>query len=290
MGEPLHRGAIRAERRIELKEIRWILRGLWALAFLCAGLLLAVNASAAPGGATVKELTRSADFVFRGTVQTAGATNLSIVEPDARTAVVRVEEVLKAGGTIEDYTGRNVTVFLSQDLTAGEQRVFFTNVRLIGESLGVEELERPAGRAADLAVQVRGAHGELVRDELAARLAAADLVIAGRVLSTRPAATAPELAEEGEEASEHDPQWREAVLEISSVLKGNAAGKTVTFLYPGSVDVMWAFVPKAKAGQEGTWLLHRHTPEKGAAVFVVADPKDRLSDAEALQAKGLVKP
>jgi hypothetical protein len=271
-------------------EIRWSPRGSSVLAFLFAGLLLAGNASAAPGGATVKELTRAADFVFRGTVQSTGAANLSIVEPDGKTAVVRVEEVLKAGGTIDDYTGRNVTVFLSQDLAAGDQRVFFTQVRLIGESLGVQELERPAGGVADLAAQARGARSEIVRDELAARLAAADLVVSGRVLSTRPASTALELDEEMEEASEHDPQWQEAVLEVRSVLKGNAVEKTVTFLYPGSIDVMWAFVPKAKAGQTGTWLLHRHIPEKGAAVYVVADPKDKLSDAEARQAEGLVKP
>jgi hypothetical protein len=272
-----------------LKENLWGRRRSFTLAFLFAGWLLAGNAFAAAGGASVKELTRSADLVFRGTVQALGASNLSIVEPDSRTAIVRVEEVLKSGGTIEDYTGRNVTVFLNQDLAAGEQRVFFTQVRLIGESLGLGELERPAGPVADLAAQARGARSEIVREDLAARLAAADLVVAGRVVSTRPASVSLDMPEM-EEPTEHDPQWWEAVLEVQSVVKGKAVGKTVTFLYPNSIDIMWAFVPKAKVGEQATWLLHRHTPENGAPVLAVADPKDRLSDAEARQAEGLVKP
>jgi len=246
----------------------------------------AADASAATVSKPVKDLTRAAEFVFRGTVQKTGAANLSIVEPNDKTAVVRVDEILKRSGTLDDFTGRDVTVFLSEPLRAGDQRVFFTAVRLLGESLGVQEVGRDAAPAADLRAQVQSAQGEIVREELAARLAAADLVVAGRVISTRPTYTLPQKGP----ITEHDPLWWEAVLEVRSVLKGTAAEKTVTFWYPSSADVMWAQVPKPNAGQEGTWLLHRQTPEAGAAVFAVADPRDLLSAAEETVAGTVVKP
>ena len=258
------------------------------LALIAAFSWGAAEISAAPAPQAVKDLTRSADFVFRGTVRQTGAANLSIVEPDGRTAVVRVDEVLKASGTLDDFTGREVTVFPSEGLKPGEQRVFFTSVRLLGESLGVQEVGRPAGTAADLGAAVGSARSEIQREALAARLAAADLVVSGRVLSTRATQAEPKLSGP---ITEHDPLWREAVLEVDSVLKGQVAGKTVAFWYPGSIDVMWAAVPKPGEGQEGTWLLHRQdAPAGGAAVFAVADPQDLLSPDEAKAAAGMVKP
>jgi hypothetical protein len=262
------------------------------LPFLFAGLLLARGISAADpagnppsssAGQPVKELTRSAELVFRGTVRQTGAANLSIVEPSASTAIVRVDEVLKASGGLDDFTGRDVTVFLSEPASAGERRVFFTRVRLLGESLGAQEVGRAAGAVADVASQVQSARGEIVREDLAARLAAADLAVSGRVRSTR-------VALKGGPATEHDPQWREAVLEVRSVLKGRVAEKTVTFWYPGSLDVMWAQVPKPDAGQEGTWLLHRVPRDDGQSVYAVADPHDLLSADEARMAESLRPP
>lgn len=256
--------------------------------FLLAALLLPGGLLAAdPAGAgPVKELTRSADFVFRGTVRETGAANLSIVEPNAKTAIVRVDEVLEAGGTLDDFTGREITVFLTEGLKAGDQRVFFTSVRLLGESLGAQEVGRAEGSLPDLARQVRSAKGEIAREDLAARLAAADLVVSGRVVGTRPTYTLPK---EGP-ATEHDPLWWEAVLEVRSVLKGQVGERTVSFWYPSSIDVMWARAPKPSVGQEGTWLLHRETPEAGAAVYAAVDPRDLLSAAEAKDAERLVNP
>ena len=248
------------------------------LALLPAGGLFAADA--------VKDLARSADFVFRGTVRATGAANLSIVEPNATTAVVRVDEVLAVNGSLDDFTGREITVFLKEPLTAGDQRVFFTGVQLLGESLGVEEVGRAAGAVADVTAQARTAKDELRREALAARLAAADLVVSGRVLSTKAAGSLPEDGP----LTEHDPQWREAVLAVRSVLKGKVGAKTVVFWYPASLDVMWARVPKPSVGQEGTWLLHRHEAESGATVHAAIDPQDLLSADEAKVAPELSRP
>ena len=246
----------------------------------------ALPGAAETGAGLVKNLTRSAQFVFRGTIERTGAANLSIVEPDAKTAIVRVDEVLKTGGTLDDFTGREITVFLSEPRKTGDQGVFFTNVRLLGESLGVDEVGRASGSAAELAAQVEGARGEIANEGLAARVAAADLIVAGRVLETRA------IDAGGKEApsTEHDPLWREAVLQVSSVLKGKAVEKTVAFRYPSSVDVMWALAPKPSPGQTGTWLLHRRTSESGASVYAAFDPQDLMSAAEAKIAERWVNP
>jgi hypothetical protein len=257
-----------------------------ALVLLAAFSGIAASAAPVPVAKPVKDLTRSAEFIFRGTVQKTGAANLSIVEPDARTAVVRVDEVLKVSGTLDDFTGQEVTVFLSEALKAGDHRVFFTQVRLLGESLGVQEVGRAAGTMADLKAQVGGAKDDLLRENLAARLTGADLVVSGRVLSLRDI----EAKAKGGPVTEHDPQWRQAVIEISSVLKGQAAGRTVVFWYPGSADLMWASVPKPAVGQEGTWLLHLQTPETGPSVFAIVDSQDLLSAGEAKVAEALVQP
>jgi hypothetical protein len=234
----------------------------------------------------VKDLTRSAEFIFRGTVQKTGAANLSLVEPNDRTAIVRVDEVLKRGGTLDDFTGQEVTVFLSEALKAGDQRVFFTKVQLLGESLGIEEVGRATGSVADLKAQVGNAKDELLRESLTTRLAGADLVVSGRILSLR----ATEAAPKSGPITEHDPLWAEAVLEIHSVLKGQVTGNTVAFWVPTSADVLWASVPRPGVGQEGTWLLHRHVPEGGAPVLAIVDPQDLLSAAEAKVAEGMVQP
>lgn len=266
----------------------------WVFPLFFAALLPAALSAADPpakaaegtGARSVKDLARSAELVFRGTVQEPGAANLSIVEPNALTAVVRVDEVLKLGGTLDDFAGREITVFSSDTLSAGEVRIFFTRVRLLGESLGVQEVGRAAGSVAEVGAQVRSGAGEILREALAARLEAADLVVSGRVLGTRAAHPIPEDAP----LTEHDPLWREAVLEVRSVLKGSVSEKTVTFRYPGSVDVMWARVPKPSPGQEGTWLLHHLPQESGAALFVAVDPQDLLSAAEETVAARLVNP
>jgi hypothetical protein len=107
--------------------------------------------------------------VFRGTVQRVAAANLDLVQADASTVVVRVDEVLKAPSSVGDFTGREITVKLLKGgaAIAGEQAVFFTNGWLYG----------------------------------------AELIVAGKVVETHPAAVA------GDSVSEHNPEWWEAVVQ-----------------------------------------------------------------------------
>lgn len=253
------------------------------LAALCWG-AASPGAEAAP---SIKELSRQADFVFRGTIVKAGAANLEIVEPNAKTAVVRVDEVLKASATLDDFTGREVTVFLrGRAVKAGAQRVFFTTVGLLGESLGVQEVGRLAGRAVEAKSRLQAVERELLEEDLKARLDEADLAIMGRVLSARATYDETHLGV----ISEHDPLWWEAVFEVKAVLRGQWVEATVPAWFPASRDVLWASVPKPRAGHEGTWLLHRYQAEDGRFIYTILSPQDLLSADEAKLAEKMVKP
>lgn len=244
----------------------------------------------APGPAveSVKELTRAAELIFRGTVQRPGAANLDIVEAGAETAIVRVDEVLAAAASVDDFTGREITVFLRQPdaLRAGDQRVFFTSVGLVGETLGVLELGSVAGRPAVVKARVAAARGQILEEALRARVAAADLVISGRVLSTK--ATYAEVRRAP--LTEHDPNWWEAVVQVRRVVRGRVTAKTVSILYPSSRDAMWAFAPKPGAGEQGTWLLHRYPVEGRGSVYAVLGPQDQMTREESRVAERWVKP
>lgn len=256
--------------------------------------LLATLVGASPGRAQgpaadpLRELTREAELVFVGTVLKPGAANLEVVEPNDNTAVVRVDETLATAGTLDDFTGREITVFLKDagSAKAGEQSVFFTTVGLLGETLGVVEVGRRNGPPADLRDQVAAARGQLLAEGVRARMAAAGLAVSGRVLSTKAAAG----PVPGGVITEHDPQWQEAAVEVRTVLHGQLTEKVVSVWFPASVDVMWARAPKLGAGREGAWLLHRHEAEGRGSVWAVLDPQDQLTAEEARIAEGGVNP
>jgi hypothetical protein len=255
--------------------------------------LLAVLGGAVPGSAQapaadpIRELTRAADLVFVGTVVKPGAANLEVVEPNDKTAVVRVDETLASSGTLDDFTGREVTVFLKGAAKMGEQSVFFTTVGLLGETLGVVEVGRRNGPPADLRAQVASNRGQLRAEEVRARVAAADLAVTGRVVSVKADSRA--VPASGV-VTEHDPQWQEAMVEVRTVLHGQVTESAVPVWFPSSLDVMWAHAPKLTAGREGAWLLHRHDAEGRGPVWAVLDSQDQLTAEEARIAEEGVNP
>jgi hypothetical protein len=256
-------------------------------AALLAALLSVMVSAEASAAKSVKELSRNAEFVFRGTIVKPGAANLEIVEPNEKTAVVRIDEVLKASESLDGFTGREITVLLQgRPLKAGEQRVFFSTVGLLGETLGVQEVGRLAGSAVDTKARVAVAERQIVEEGLTNRLKGADLAISGRVLSLRATYSEPK----GDVFSEHDPLWWEAVFEIRAVLQGQVLEATLPVWFPSSRDAVWASVPKPGIGQEGIWLLHRYQTESGKSIYAILDPTDLLSTSEAKIIEKRVKP
>jgi hypothetical protein len=210
--------------------------------------------------APIDDLARRARFIFRGTVEKLGAATMSGVPISNATAVVKVEEVLLAPSVLGDLTGKDLTVELTAAGTAdqGRHAVFFAEPWLYGDGVAVKEIGRrelqPRAEAERRRVreQVSRTLERLLDEELRQHLGEVEAVIVGRVVNARP------LALPGPPpASEHDPQWWEAVCAVESVEKGDVPRPAVPVRFASSLDVMWAQAPKLHVGGHGVWLLHR---------------------------------
>jgi hypothetical protein len=219
----------------------------------------------------IKQLLSESNVAFTGSVEATRDTTVGGVEPDDRTVVVQVGELLHAPPDMAIPPGSRVTVQLSADLPklgVGERATFFANGWVYGDSLAVTEVGRAAPdelaahtqrlAAVDIPVSpVRAALAELEDDKVVAHAQEADAIVRGIVvgLNAVPAAGPP---------GEHDPNWWVATLHVDLVergeLPGGGDGDTVEVLYANSLDVQWRDSPKPKAGQAGMWILHR-TPE-----------------------------
>ncbi|HEY0632787.1 MAG TPA: hypothetical protein VGC98_12085 [Thermoleophilaceae bacterium] len=215
---------------------------------------------------SIKQLLAKSSVAFTASVEARGEAGVGGVEPDDRTVVVQVGELLHAPPNIAMPAGSRVTVQLSPDLpelAVGDRATFFANGWVYGDNLAVTEVGRaspedaaaPTARLAALDIPVspvRAAVAELEDDKVVEHAEEADAVVRGHVvgLNAVPTAGAPR---------EHDPIWWVATLQVDLVERGELPGGsgTVDVLYANSLDVHWREAPKPKAGESGMWLLHR---------------------------------
>ncbi|HEV7877012.1 hypothetical protein [Bradyrhizobium sp.] len=260
-------------------------------------LSFAGNGAMAQQGASV-----TPSIVFVGTVETLKAVTLPNVTVTSNTSVVAVDRVIKKPDAIALDTGDKVTVVTDggAPLQEGAQGLFFTDGLIFGESLAVRVLSwepvlaAAAGAAEDTRVSAQV--GASADRELQTALESADLVVVGRVKRVQ-APSALALAPERRRVTEHDPEWREAIIEVESALKGAADLREVVVRFPASVDVMWAASPKFTEGQEGTFLLQqdRLTGAPAAVLdgrpvsaYTAVSPKHVLSSGDAARIKTLL--
>jgi len=272
-----------------------------------------------PPKADQSQLEQGARFIFQGTVVKTKAATMSQVPVSPRTVVVRVDQITQAPPALKQFAGREITVELDKTskVKEGQRATFYTNGWLFGEglavrSIGQKTVQRVAAAAAAAASAREPARAQAERD-LKDRVDAADVVVSGRVSQVRlpaqpPAARA--LAAAGEPVpedgpiSEHDPLWREAVIEVDDVIKGSHEPKTVVVRFPSSTDVRWHKVPKFHAGQEGIWVLDKDQtggPARaalaaagaeeapGAATYAAVSPFDYQPPKRLNQLKRLVE-
>jgi hypothetical protein len=205
------------------------------------------------------KIIRASHIVFVGTVEKPGASNLSLIPASARTALVRVREVLDAPATVGDLKGQLVTVFLVQEgsVQAGQTAIFFTNGWMYGENVAVREVARiPDSDHDALRARIAAVRRNADDEALAARLASAVLVVDGEAQKVRPVE-----GKNGSPRGEHDPDWWRADIVVGSVLKGKPAGPTVAVFFPHSLDERWLLAPKLHEGQRAIFLLQ---PYRGA--------------------------
>lgn len=222
--------------------------------------------------ASVDDLAQQARFTFIGSVVQLKATTMAQVPITDRTAIVEVDQIILAPETFRHWVGKKITVQLSDksQVQEGQQYVFYTNGWLFGESIAVEAVDqRPVAQAA-LEMGTGGDPVQALADrDLQTHLADADLVIVGKVSSTRLPTVAPSAVGEGAPqvpVTRKDPHWREAVVEVEGVEKGSYTGQQVVVQYMASTDVAFYKAPKFKPGDEGVFLLHKvEEPPAGTA-------------------------
>jgi hypothetical protein len=208
-------------------------------------------------------------FVFKGTVKKLKAATMKNVPVDEQTAVVRVEQVIESPKNLAPFVGRDITVQLatSPKVAVGQAFIFHTVGWIFGDSIAVRAVTQEPVQATHAALLSRGGDpaDHRASRQLQERVDSADLVVFGTVTAVRlppPSTPLAHAARAGTPApagpvSEHDPKWREAVVEVDSVHKGRHAGDSVTVLFPASTDVRWFKAPKFEPGRQGFFVLHR---------------------------------
>jgi hypothetical protein len=209
-----------------------------------------------PGPGDADRIQRSG-FIFRGTVQRSGASNVKTLAGSPSTNIVRVDEVLKAPKELSSLTGRDVTVQMlnASSLKEGQQAVFYTTGWLYGDNLAVKEIAVVTDQVDSQNLRTQIATSERLAGEqaLGARVASAVLVITGRVASVRPLVSERQSARH----SEHDPDFWQADVDVTTVEKGQLSNtRRVTVFFAHSKDERWLLSPKFSAGQSGIFLLH----------------------------------
>jgi hypothetical protein len=212
-------------------------------------------------------------LVFRGTVQQLKASTIPDAK-SARTAIVRVDEVIRAPEVLSQYAGHEITVDLAgrQKLRVGQQAMFYASGWIFGDSIAVQAVDHPPVEAAHVTMAAIAGDpvGNLANHDAKSRFDGAEVVISGQVVSVNlPAGQARAVmlaggASPSDPVSEHDALWREAVIQVHAVHKGRHGGKRAVVRFPASQDVLWHQAPKFQAGQEGFFMLHRGTPTKAA--------------------------
>jgi hypothetical protein len=183
----------------------------------------------------------------------------------------------------------------------GSQATFYTQGWILGQGVAVREIGHevsPPGASIDTArtaLQVAQRRQSLSDTDLRGRIKNADMIVVGKVISVRRAAT----AKGGKRIiTEHDPDWKEATIRVESALKGARGGGEIVVRFPGSEDVAYRNVPRFKTSQSGVFLLKKDSvtglPKasiRGTRVnaYVAPNPLDCLSRADSGRVKRLMK-
>jgi hypothetical protein len=251
-------------------------------------------------------------FVFRGAVKKIRSATMKEVPVGDRTAVVHVEQVLEAPKSFAHYEGQDITVELAgnKKVAAGDEMIFHANSWIFGDGVAVRSVSQERVTKAHSAVLKRGGDPAEHRKnrQLQERIDAADLIVSGKVSAvTLPPPETEEHLREAKAApprmpvSEHDPKWRQAVIQVDQTHKGSLESRQVTVLFPASTDVRWYRAPKFQAGQKGFFVLHKtkletaeHPELRGLAakagpseveVYTAMDP----NDVHPLNQQGVIK-
>ncbi|HEX3128228.1 MAG TPA: hypothetical protein VH394_12935 [Thermoanaerobaculia bacterium] len=205
-----------------------------------------------------------ADIVFTGKVERDGPVAPSEIPEGTPAVTVVIDRIIVKPTAVVLAKDNRITVAIAGSLSnypAGTRATFYTVGWIYGDTVAVRELahEASAPPGAFAPATLPASIDSDLRDAKLARLIdEADAVVVGRVVSVGP--STPAAAPAGGSAqpvSEHEPQWRDATVQVESWLKGVNQQQQIVVRFPASIDVAWYNVPKLKSGMEGTFLLHK---------------------------------
>jgi hypothetical protein len=227
-----------------------------------------------------------ATFVFKGTIKKTKASNVRQAAVSDRTCIVTVDEVIEAPPNLLPYTKQDITVELSRkrSLKAGARLIFHATPWLYAENLAVRSLQEEPETGEVASERQVNAAAQPDADAVRKHLNDADLVISGKVVAVRlpqiDAANTKKAAAQADpttHVSEHDPKWREAVIEVEKVHKGKLSKRQVVVRFPASTDVAWRRLPKFEAGQQGYFALHQENDPRSKSAAKGAAPRSPQS-------------
>lgn len=229
-----------------------------------------------------------APIIFTARVKQIGAVSFADVPQSDRTVTATVTAVGRKPDAIALAPGDEVTIEMldPKSIELGRTYVFSATGWIFGAKLAVRELSHTPA-----AVGRRGLQLSADDTRLRSQVQSADSVVVGQVTEIR---NAPVSAGPGSNMpiSEHEPQWKEAVIKVSTTIKGTATPGQVVVRFPASNDVAYRDAPKFTVGQSGTFLLHNLSAVNAVDVgpsptFEMIKRADQLSVAAAARVKNL---
>lgn len=259
-------------------------------------MLAAAALSSAPAAA--QDLA-DAKIVFVGTVEQVGAATFTDVPVSNRTVIVKVEAVMMKPRAMSLFKeGDRITLQLREGALArvGERARFFAANWIAGaegklalREIGREPVDTEPTPPGPVTAQQRR---EVADRQLAARMQRAQAVVVGRVTAVRSAPAPERAAATPPRITEHDPQWKDASIRVSSAIKGASPNQTIVVRFPASNDVVWKDAPKFRVGQSGTFILDKPStrdPDSGGNVYTAASKDQVLPATEGARLQQLLR-
>lgn len=233
-------------------------------------------------------LANNSAFIFKGKILLKNTSTLNMKNVDS-VCVVRVDEIIESKKHYINQKGKLITIKSKniKDLSVGDERVFFTNGLIWGESLCVLELGSYIIRATydqtSLKKQIIDIQENEEQKLIKERYAKAEIALVGKVQKIEAINVNENII------SEHHPYWNKAEVQVIETLKGNN-NSIVYFYYPSSNDRMWANSPKFKVGDSGIWFLNNSDlMETDISGFAIISKKFFFSQELVNKIKNIVK-
>jgi hypothetical protein len=200
---------------------------------------------------TISEWLSSASFVFSGRIIGVGKNNLDGIQPDEPMVLVNVEDVVMSPSILGELSGKDITVSLQslEGIEEGQIMTFFASPFYYGKNIGVLEVGRTTLRSTEIRQVTINTRMAQLDEELKERINGAQLIVSGRVLTTRPYPT------KSLPGIDHGIEWWTAQIRIETIEKGQSPSPDLWIYFPTGGDPRWGLYPKFYAGQEGVWFL-----------------------------------